>query len=419
MARRRGNGPVSTGASGGGNAATGGRGAAPRPPRQQGVGSSGAGPGGRQGIIDSLMNQQGMTREEATRFAGQVGWNSWDEYARWSNTWGQIDWTRNQGPNGQRVPHIDMPQATPPGGNGDPPPADPTDPMSIGNRQSVYDKVMQFFANLGLPGQEMSDFVKSQVIDNKQDWEIIPAMRQQTWYAQYFPKMNELIAKDGTFNEQKYLTQYAAYKEALRGLPDGFYDSRADASDFMLNEVSPLEVERRALFARQEIADGVDPEMKKALKDYYGISDGALAAHLLDPKRAQSVIDKELRAASYQRYVLESGRSLTQAEAERIANSNGAARWSTDSSGTTSDAYTSWQNDIQTQVGNADLRDRQDSFLSSLEGDRSYSFIDSLDAELGDQRKKLASEQRAQREQARFSGSSGIGRSSLSNKRGY
>lgn len=358
-----------------------------------------------QGRANSIMFlvSKGMPLERAQRFARDFQFNSLDQTRQWYQTWGRTDWSQNTGPDGTPVP---APSGDPGGTN-----TPEVDPDTTARRESVYDAVMGFFQNLGLPGAEMSAFVRSQSEQDYEDWQIIDNLRQQDFYNRVFTGLNDLRAQQPQegWDEAKWIQQRAAYRDALRFMPEGFYDEPQDFTNFMVNRVSPLEVERRALFAKQQL-DEADPEMKRALRQFYGISDGALTAYLLDPEKAQPLIDREMRAASYQRYVLEAGQNLTQQQAEALAASAGGAAV---------DALTAdGQGTIASQVGNAAMRDRMDATLTQIEGDNSYTFMDSLAAETGDVDKRLKSEARAEREKARFSGTSGLGRGSLSKRRG-
>lgn len=82
----------------------------------------------------------------------------------------------------------------------------------------------------------------------------------------------------------------------MYGFPEGFYDDPDDAVEGLVNDVSINEVEQRAAtwvdFARNRA-----PEVRLELQRLYGVTDGALAAYMMDPDRALPLIQRQANAA--------------------------------------------------------------------------------------------------------------------------
>lgn len=122
-------------------------------------------------------------------------------------------------------------------------------------------------------------------------------MRSNQAYERYFPgnkKPNGMLA----MSEMDYVSYVDRSRQMMRaaGLPPGFYDEPQDFANFIQNNLSLNEVEQRVnegyLAAMQAPA-----EFRTALRDYYGIDTGQLAAFWLDPDRATAVIEREYLAA--------------------------------------------------------------------------------------------------------------------------
>lgn len=95
----------------------------------------------------------------------------------------------------------------------------------------------------------------------------------------------------------QYLATESAYRQVLQsaGLPKGFYDSHADFTNWIASDVSPTEIKTRADEATA-VANG-NPELKQALQQMYGVSEGDIAAYFLDQSRAEPILRKREQAA--------------------------------------------------------------------------------------------------------------------------
>lgn len=375
--------------------------------RQNGVSGTGATGGGhRQSIIESLV-ARGMTREQAQGFSrnftrttndGNTVYD-WNQYVQWSNA------NRNADYSG-----VSLPAASAPGANaGDPAAAGGPDQDTLDQRQSVYDQVRSFFENLGLPADQLTSYIQDAANNDKKDWEIMAGVREQPWYAARFPGMAALRNRGQAMDEATYISQEAQYRQVLQaaGLPAGFYDDPTDFGGWIGGGVSVQEVQDRVDTA-QDILNSADPGTRDALRQFYGITDGTMLAHILDPNQATAAIRDEVRAASIGGAA---GGRLSQAQSEALGNTT---------VGQNIDTLTaSGRQALADRMGAAQQLDQQDSYLSGIEQDNAYSFNDSAQAAFGDQDRLLASQKRAQREQARFGGSSAIGSGSLKRKRGY
>lgn len=133
-------------------------------------------------------------------------------------------------------------------------------------------------------------------------------------------KANDARIKAGlsALSPAEYFQLERGYKSALElyRLPVGFYDDpKNDFASWIANDVSPEEIAGRAKTAF-DWANSADPEIKSALKNYYGISESEVAAYALDRQRALPLLEKQFKAtqigAEALRQNLEVGRQFSE-----------------------------------------------------------------------------------------------------------
>jgi len=88
----------------------------------------------------------------------------------------------------------------------------------------------------------------------------------------------------------QYLATEESYNQILRGygLPAGFYDSHADFTNFIANDISPAELDARAKIAHDQYMNAPG-YVKNLWSQYFGTKGDAIAA-ILDPKVATTLI---------------------------------------------------------------------------------------------------------------------------------
>jgi len=172
------------------------------------------------------------------------------------------------------------------------------------------DSVLEMFKNTGLGTEFMNSLMAS--IDKVYDDNIMPTEAQvmnsiydSEAYKTRFAA-NETIAqrmKDGKGRPgDKLLTPYeyiqaeAGYRRILSeaGLPSGFYDTQDDFRRLIENSVSAAELTDRVNIARNALQNA-DQATKDSLKNYYNMTDGEMAAYLLDSEKAFDVINSKFR----------------------------------------------------------------------------------------------------------------------------
>lgn len=271
--------------------------------------------------------------------------------------------------------------------------ADPT-------QTTALDALEAMFAAFGLGdlAKQVGDLAANPSLTDSEKY---VAVYQLPAYKERFPAMEQLQKQGNAINEATYIAQEQSYRQVLQaaGLPAGFYDTRQDFAKWMLGGVSASELSHRVQSA-QQIVDSADPSLLNSARDYYGLDKDHLLAYVIDPQRAQPLIDKQIQAIQAGAAAQRNQFQLDRSAAEALA----------------SNPWTSGLDASQLNQGFLQARQmaEQDKRLSGIEG-TSYNESDAIDAVLnGNYQKQLESQRRGQREQARFSEQSGVSSGSLS-----
>jgi hypothetical protein len=125
----------------------------------------------------------------------------------------------------------------------------------------------------------------------------------------------------GLLSEAEYVKAEEDYRSILSDYTiPGFYDKPESYVNLIANNISPKEVQGRAM-AAQQAASSANPEIKAQLKALYGIEERNLTAYFLDPEVARTALKPiaASNAATIAAAAQRSGLSLTQGDAERIS----------------------------------------------------------------------------------------------------
>jgi hypothetical protein len=239
-------------------------------------------------------------------------------------------------------------------------------------------------------------------------------------YAQRFPGIADLVNK-GYLNpgnaEGQFTAQQNQYKINL--MSGGITEEQAKAlsapdktRDLMLAEVSPDEVKSRIDIAN-ELINSSGGQFAQDLQTHYGLGRGDALAFLLDSKTALPIItakaNDNIRGVSLAVKANQYGLNLTPDQVDQLSAMT-ATDWASSSSFYGRNRALGEVND---KMQTAALTASTDATLSGFEG-TDYSSFEAAQAAFGNQEAQLKSRARAQREQAKFAGSSGVDQNSLS-----
>jgi hypothetical protein len=232
---------------------------------------------------------------------------------------------------------------------------------------------------------------------------ITMALQETEDYKRRFRANQDRIKKGlQVLTPAEYLNLEDGYRQILRSYGLNQFDTDDYVSQFISNDVSAAELSNRVVTAVQRVRNA-DPAVAATLKQYYGIGDTDLVAYVLDPNQQFPKISTQIGAAEIGAAAALQGiqpgvavaeqlarQGVTQAEAQRgyatIANILPSAQKLSEIYGSTLEGY---------GLGEAE----QEVFNSLASAQR--------------KRQRLI-----ERETAAFTGSSGAGRTTLTNQVG-
>ena len=266
-------------------------------------------------------------------------------------------------------------------------------------RKSAQQEFLAALTELGLG--DLYDTVNKMITEDKTVATIKLELPKTDAYKQRFPGMEALRKAGRAINEATYISNERGYLQTLRayGLDEAVLGSRTELGKYIANEVSPREFEERVNIAATRVKE--NPDVLNAFKTYYPEADqGGVIAYLLNPKAGMDIIRKQIRTSEIGAAATRAGFAQNLVNAEFAGTLIGAV-------GETGFAQISNEFQRARQLANTQRR------LAQIEGQQ-YTDLEAIGAVVGDDvTKALASERRAARETARFSGGAGISGASL------
>jgi len=92
------------------------------------------------------------------------------------------------------------------------------------------------------------------------------------------------------------LEKYYRQVMTANGLPTGFYDEPSDFAQLIGGDVSAEEFQSRVNDGIMQVRNA-DPTVKQQMMELYGVSDDALVAYFIDPKKALPLLKQQAQAA--------------------------------------------------------------------------------------------------------------------------
>jgi hypothetical protein len=171
------------------------------------------------------------------------------------------------------------------------------------SKTSAYDEIVHMFDGVGAPalGQWLADFIKGDptIVDRKS--ELLSQLQTSDPYKQRFSgliKLREFNKNNPTnpvplMSEAQYLDAENTYKQLLEPVKDLYGPSiNKTIGDLIGSNISSIEVQSRVNTAKNW-ALSADPNVKKALKEFYNVTEDDLVKYALDPATATTLIEKQ------------------------------------------------------------------------------------------------------------------------------
>jgi hypothetical protein len=127
-------------------------------------------------------------------------------------------------------------------------------------------------------------------------------------------------ANKPVFSVTQLLQLESQYRQVLRnaGMQEGFYDQPDDFQQFIVNDVSPDELQDRVQSGFRAVREA-DPAVVNELRTLYGLEDNQLAAFFIDPVRTRDQVVRSARAAEVAAQARQqAGIQLSAGEAETL-----------------------------------------------------------------------------------------------------
>lgn len=261
----------------------------------------------------------------------------------------------------------------------------------------VVDRLNRY--NLG----SLAPLIKKLAIEGATEATIMLRLQEEPLYQERFKANQSRITKGlKALTPSEYLTLEDDYRQVLRAYGLTQFDNDSYVSQFLANDISVSELSNRVVAAVQRVRNA-DPAISSMLKSYYGISNNDLVAYVLDPNQQFQKIERQIAASEIGVAAGRQGinigvpvaeqlaaQGITQAEAQRgyatIADILPTAQKLSDIYGNVLEGY--------------DLAEAEQEVFNQL---------------ASAQRKRRAL---TEREVAAFSGTSGLGRTSLTQQSG-
>jgi hypothetical protein len=117
----------------------------------------------------------------------------------------------------------------------------------------------------------------------------------------------------------EYIATERSYAQVLGsyGLSNDFATNKDVFTKLLTNDISPTELNSRASTAKQVI-ENTDPAVTQQLQAFYGLTQGDMIAHVLDPSIATPIIEKQISTAQIGAEASRYGANINQSYGEQL-----------------------------------------------------------------------------------------------------
>lgn len=279
--------------------------------------------------------------------------------------------------------------------------ADKAAAEKMASKIKASDRLTNLFKGYGIEG--LATFINKRIMEDASEESVLIELYDQPEYKLRFPGMESLRKKNRTITEKEYIDIENAFVQTARffDIPKGFYDTADDFGNLIANEVSAKEFQDR-LQVGQDVGKTLDPNVRAALKDFYGIGEGGITAYVLNADKALPILQKQAKAVTIAGVAKSAGFNTIyeMGKSEELAGMDAYAKLS--------------EQQLKQGFGTAQAQRGVQQRLARIEG-TAYNEQEALQATIeGSAMAQLESKKRAEREAMfRFGGRSGVGGTSL------
>ena len=278
----------------------------------------------------------------------------------------------------------------------------------------VYEQIRSALIAYGIldadsaPGNnDLADWIFQQLEDNVSEDQVWRDIKQTDAYKERFPGMEYFDKQMSGLTELQYIAREQQYKDQVGrlGLNYEGFRSRDYIASLMTNDVSVDELTARVNYAEEYISAYAPQSVVDALRNEYGLTNMEMVEYMLDPESSDLSLDLEFKTRSGRAQVLgaaaDSGMDLSSRLSDELASAGVGYR----------NAIMGLQEvaAVREDLNRLAAMDGQATFTDDELAGTSTQFQTVGSVEAKKKRGALSSKERA-----RFSGSSGVGRGSLS-----
>lgn len=141
------------------------------------------------------------------------------------------------------------------------------------------------------------------------------------WQERFAGNIGRKAAGYAELSPSTYIGMEEMYKRVLKAndMPTGFYDNQEALNKLIAGDIDSQEFNDRIGYARSIVYDA-PASVKAQMQELYGISEGMLVAHFIDPKQADPLLKEQERTARIGAASLErAGMQLSKEQATDLA----------------------------------------------------------------------------------------------------
>jgi len=214
-------------------------------------------------------------------------------------------------------------------GSTGPVPYAPTGPSATdtASRQNIFDQVQALFTTYGIirSGDPASDALLKTIKDLAMsgagaDTISLQLQQSDAYKARFAGNETRRTAGLNVLSPAEYIATENAYDQILRasGVPTGFYNSSAEKAKLIGADVSASELQSRVDLAAKSIS-GADPFYTQQLKNLYGLSQGDMIAHVLDPAAAMPLLQQQTQSTTIAAAAARNATNINLTTAQQLA----------------------------------------------------------------------------------------------------
>jgi len=194
---------------------------------------------------------------------------------------------------------------------------------STGNKDALatINAVLSKYGLGSLAGQLWNMHLNKEVDITNEDAIAYVLKDTPAWQERFAGNIGRKAAGLAELSPSTYIGMEEMYKRVLKAndMPAGFYDNQEALNSLIAGDIDSQEFNDRIGYARSIVHDA-PASVKAQMQELYGISEGMLVAHFIDPKQADPLLKEQERTARIGAASLErAGMQLTREQATDLA----------------------------------------------------------------------------------------------------